>query len=202
MPRSYRSQTMDNLPQELVNHTVNELWRESSNSLNWRQTMTNCSMLSPPFRAACLPYLFRSVCVTDLSGNRDLESLRQLIASSAHLIPLIEELDIRHIDDIQPSFLKQVLSELPRVRSLLLEDASFSDFPKFEAPVVMKPTSLRSLKYFVCDNGPMLYTLLGLFPEIEQFTICVDYIPTKVQTVGSFDYPGPRLQLKELTVSL
>ena len=158
---------MDNLPQELVDLIVDQLYFESSNSLHWRQALTRYFMSSSRLRAACLRWLFRSASVTHDLIHRDLESFRDLIASSPRLVTLTQELEVHHDNSTQLSLLQQVLSSLPRLQYLLLNDVSL-----LGVPIAVKPIPLRSLslRYLTAKSDITLNTLLGLFPRIEHFT--------------------------------
>ena len=83
-----QSGIMDNLPQELVDLIVDQLYFESVDSLHWREALTRYSMSSSRLRAACLRWLFRSVSVTHDAEHRNLASFWELTESSSRLVAL------------------------------------------------------------------------------------------------------------------
>ena len=186
---------MNNLPQELVDLIVDQLYFQSADSLHWRQALTRCSMSSSRFRTSCLRWLFRSVPLGDGPQRRNLASFRELIMSSPRLVALIRELEVRHYFNIQLSLLQQVLSDLPRLQSLLLDAVGLRG-----APTAMKPIPLRNLylKRVITNDDITLNTLLGLFSGIEHFTLQTLNLATPVDRHSG--YPEPRLQLKQLSL--
>ena len=188
------TEIMDNLPQELVDLIVDQLYFESANSLYWRQTLTRYSMSSTRFRAACLRWLFRSVSVEDGSQSRNLASYRALITSSPCLVSFIQELQVQ-LANIQLPLLQQILSDLPRLHSLVLVNVSL-----FGAPTPVKtPLRSLSLSHVTTNDSIVLNTLLGLFLGIEHFKLHV-WNPTLLVD-DRIDYLNPPLQLKQLSLS-
>ena len=166
-----RNGMMENLPQELVDLIVDQLYFESADSLHWREALTCYSMSSSRLRASCLRWLFQSVSLANELEHRNLASFHELITSSPRLVTFIQELQVRRTNIQLPS-LQQILSDLPQLQILLLGGVSLHGAPAAVKPI---PLCSLSLSYVATSDGIMLNTLLGLFSEIEHFKLHVMY---------------------------
>lgn len=178
-------------PQDIVDAIVEQV--------DDQQALLACSQLSHSWRASSLPLLFQSVTSTSprLTDRRehDLKALAAFLSSETAVKAYIKELTVT-TQSVELQLLCQILSELPRLKSLRLIGSMIIGRP----PTNPKTFLLESVQLSEVGYGVgrcHLRELLDLFPALTKLSLrrpeSTFLAPTTANTSAS-------LHLSELSV--